>query len=241
MRQRISLIAFAASAAFVAGCGSSGSAYKPVPVKPVEPVAVQSVDEKSLFPIKTGNQWTYTGQTITRVSGRQGNTDFEMTFKIVKATPKGNGQVADIEVTTNLPNSKVDHQRWEVNDKGIYQLAVGNPPVPFNPPQPIALFPLETDRKFAWKGLGMTPGGKSGTSNLNGKILAAQEVDGASERFSAIGVETKGTFTVDKANGQVASTAFWSPGVGLVRYRQEIMVGENVAVQTLRLKAKTLR
>lgn len=241
MRQRIQFLAFSAVAALVAGCGSSSSGYKPEPVKPVEAIAVKSVDEKTLFPIKVENQWTYTGQTVTRVNGRQANTDFEMTFKIVKATPKGTGQVADIEVTTNIPNSKTDYQKWEVNDKGIYQLAVGNPPVPFNPPQPIALFPLETDRNFAWKGLGMTPGGKSGTSNLSGKILAVQEVDGATERFSAVGVETKGTFTVDKANGRVASTAFWSPGIGLVRYRQEIEVGENVAVQTLRLKAKTLR
>lgn len=241
MRHQLSFIAIAAGSAMIAGCGSSGSAYKPTPAKPVEAANVKAGDEKLLFPLKEGNQWTYTGQTVTRVQGRQASTDFEMVFKIVKVTPKGSGAVADIEVTTTLPNSKVDHQRWEVNDKGIYQVAVGNPPVAFNPPQPIALFPAEPDRKFAWKGTGVTPGGGNGTANLESKTLAAQEVDGATDRFSALGVETKGTFQVGKAKGQVASMAFWSPNVGLVRYRQEIMVGENVAVQTLRLKAKTLR
>lgn len=242
MRQRLPFIALAVAAAVsMAGCGSSGSNYKPTPIKPVEEVSLKTGEEESLFPIKEGNQWTYVGQTVTRVGGRQAATDFEMVFKVVKVTAKGNGQVANIEVTTNLPNSKVDYQQWEVNDKGIYQLSVGNPPVPFSPPQPIALFPMEADRTFAWKGGGMTPGGKSGQSNLTGKILAPQEVDTASERYSAYGVESKGTFTVDKANGRVASFAFWTPGVGLVRYKQEIVVGENLAVQTLRLKAKTLR
>lgn len=240
MRHRLPLFAIAA-AAVLAGCGSSGSNYKPTPVKPVDEVALKPGDEKSLFPVKEGNQWTYVGQTVTRVGGRQASTDFEMVFKVVKVTPKGNGTVASIEVNTNLPNSKTDYQQWEVNDKGIYQLSVGNPPVPFNPPQPIALFPMEADRNFAWKGGGMTPGGKSGQSSLTSKILAPQEVDTASERYSAYGVETKGTFSVDKANGRVASFAFWTPGVGLVRYKQEIAVGENVAIQMLKLKAKTLR
>lgn len=231
----------AAAGIALAGCGSAESEYKPTPSKPVEVVEVQPGEERSLFPLKEGNQWTYTGQTASRVQGRPSTTDFEMVFKVVKVVPRGNGSLADIEVSTNLPNSKVDYQRWEVNDKGIYQVTLGNPPVAFSPAQPIVLFPLTADRTFVWKGRGMTPAGQPGTSTLDGTILAPQVVDTANERVSAYGVESKGTFQAGDAKGQVESISYWTPGVGLVRYQQRIAVGQNAAVQTLRLKTKTLR
>jgi hypothetical protein len=71
--------------------------------------------------------------------------------------------------------------------------------------------------------------------------LAPQLVDAETGRYSAIPVETRGTFATSDAKGLVASTAYWSPGVGLVRFRQEIAINQVIAIQTLRLKAKAIR
>ena len=44
-----------------------------------------------------------------------------------------------------------------------------------------------------------------------------------------------------KAKGLVASTAYWAPGIGLVRFRQEVAVGDTNAVMTMKLKTKSLQ
>lgn len=228
-------------AAVLAGCGSGGDGYKPQPVKPVEKLALSEEDQKALFPIAVGNQWTYAAQAEQRSGGRGGSARFDLTFKIVKVTPTADGEIADVEITSDQPGSKKDFQRWQRNSKGIFQLAVGNPLIPFDPPMPVILFPAETGRKFTWKGTGMTSASRSGTSSMTMEVLPVQEVFTESERFSAIGVLSNGTFSTGQANGVMASTVYLVPKVGLVRYRQEIASGQTQAIQTLSLKAKTVR
>lgn len=243
MRNRIFVSSTAMAAGLLlAGCGSGGSGYKPTPSKPVDVAAVKPSDETSLMPLSVGNQWTYTGQTGIRVQGKSQTQDFELTFKVVKVTPSANGKIADIEIVSNLPNAKTDRQRWEVNSKGIYQLAIGNPLVAFDPPQPVILFPADAERKFSWKGKGITPAGKQGSTTAESRILAPQIVDSASESVSAIPVETKGTLDVNNTKGQYLAMAWWAPKIGLVRYRQEVVIAnQNVLVQILKLKAKTVQ
>ncbi len=229
------------AAVLAAGCGSGGSGYKPVPVKPIDSAALSPESEKDLFPFAVGNQWTYEGETQQRIEGRTGTGRIELTFRISKVTPTAGGEIAEVEVTTSTNPNKKDLQRWERNAKGLFQTAVGNPMIPFTPAQPVLMFPVEPNRKFSWKGTGMTPVGKVGTNTLDGEILPVQEVFGVSERFSGIGVSTRGTFASGTSKGLVAASAFFAPKVGLVRYRQEVVIGGNVAVQTLALKAKTVR
>ena len=151
------------------------------------------------------------------------------------------GVRANVDVTSDIEGSRIDHQIWEVNSKGIYQIAVGNPSITYNPPQPVILFPPTAERRFSWKGTGISPVGKEGSSVLNSVIRAMQSVDASTGQYPAICVETKGTFVSDKTNGVVSSLAYWSPKVGLVRYVQTAIVGNNAVIQTLRLKASTLR
>src|SRR5688500_17196800 len=243
MRQSYSsfcLTAFAASL-LAAGCGSSQGKYQPQPQKPLPPATVKPGDEASLFPLKVGNQWTYSVESITRIGNQSGTGRTEMVFKVLEVTPSANGSVAKIEVKTTTPDAKPDIQMWEVNKNGIYQRSVGTPPIPFTPMQPVVTFPVETGRQFSWKGTGLTAGGKLGTSTVDSKVLHQQEVDGDGGRYTAIGVESRGTFSVGEAKGQMASLAFWSPGNGLVRYRHEVAYGNRVEVLTLKLKAKTVR
>lgn len=226
---------------FAAGCGSGGSSYKPEPVKPVGTASIKPGEEAKLFPWAVGNQWTYACETTQQVQGQTVGGAFDLTFKITAVTPTADGERCEVEITNSTNPKAKDLQRWERNSKGIFQVAVGNPMIAYNPPQPVILFPAETGRKFTWKGSGMTPAAKQGTTTVESEILGPQQVDGATERYSAIAVSTKGTFSYGTSNGQVASTAYWQPGTGLVRYRQEVAIGNGVSLQVLRLKAKTVR
>lgn len=249
MRNRLlTWAACLAASVFVSGCGSGGSDYKPSPAKPPEPLAFQPGDELSMFPLAVGNQWTYTAESTQAVQGRgSGSGKFEMTLKVLKVTPIAGGNRADIEVITSQSTagaetkSNTDRQVWDVTSKGIYQLSVGQPPVPFEPSQPNILFPPDEGREFSYKGTGVTPAGGKGSITIESKILPAQMVDAESDSYSAIPVESKGTFQVGNTKGQMAALAYWSPKVGLVRFRQELSTGNAIATLTLKLKAKTIR
>ena len=241
MRQNRLFYAMIASVFITAGCGSKSGNYEPQPVKPVSTAAVKPGEEASLFPLKEGNQWTYSVESMTRIGNQTGTGRTEMVFKVLKVVPTGDGVVASIEVKTTTPNAKPDIQSWEVNKRGIFQRSVGNPPVPFSPMQPVMVFPLDPGRKFSWKGTGITAGGKPGTSTVNSTILPIQEVDGDSGRYSAVGVESRGTFAIGTAKGQMASLAYWSHGTGLVRYRHEVAFENRTEMLTLKLKTKSVR
>ena len=229
------------SGLLASGCGSGQGKYQPQPQKPLPPAAVKPGDEASLFPLKTGNQWTYTVESQTRIGNQTGTGRTEMVFKVLEVTPGANGTVAKIEVKTTTRNAKSDSQIWEVNKSGIYQRSVGIPPVPFTPMQPVVMFPVEAGKKFSWKGTGLTAGGKLGASIIECRILPQQEVDGEGARYTAIGVESRGTFTIGKTKGVMGALSYWTPGVGLVRYRHEVGYENRVEVLTLKLKAKTVR
>jgi hypothetical protein len=250
LKRRTSITALLAVTALVApGCGSGGSNYEPTPAKPAADLTFQPGDELSMFPLAVGNQWTYSAETTQAVQGKgSGTGKFELTLKVIKVTPIEGGNRAEIEVVTTQSTqtdaragSRTDRQVWDVTNKGIYQLSVGQPPVPFEPSQPNLLFPPDAERKFSYKGTGITPAGGKGTIQLDCRILPMQRVDTENESYPAIPVESKGTFQVGKTKGQMASMAYWSPKIGLVRFRQELAGANALLALTLKLKAKTVR
>jgi hypothetical protein len=241
MRHRVTPFLFA-GLVLASGCGSGGSNYQPKPSKPIDPVALKPGEEATIFPMAEGNQWTYVAELSRQAGNSAAQVDtFDVVFAINKVEDTPNGKRAHVTVTVDQPNSKPDYQVWLLNDKGLYQISVGTGRVPFEPAQPAILFPAETGREFTWKGTGMTPIAAKGTLTTTSKVLAPQLVDAETGRYSAIPVETRGTFATSDAKGLVASTAYWSPGVGLVRFRQEIAINQVIAIQTLRLKAKAIR
>jgi hypothetical protein len=249
MLNRLFLLNAVFFALLVTGCGRGGSDYRPEPKKPAELPTFKPGDELAMFPLAVGNQWVYTAESVRTVAGQgSGTGKTEITFKVLEVNPIAGGRQARIEVTapkaqtpTSAAGLSRDVQIWDVTNKGIYQRSVGETPVQFEPIQPNILFPPDPDRRFAWKGTGATPGGGRGTQNMSSRILPMQFVDTETERYPAIPVEARGTFDSGKAKGQVASITYWSPNVGLVRYRQEVASGNTVIVLTLKLKAKTVR
>jgi len=220
-------IIFGASALVVAGCGSGGGgSYKPEAVKTVEPAKVAPGEEKSLYPLAVGNQWTYTLTQSGTVNGAQRTASSEAVFKVTAIKPVGDGVQANIEVS--IGGTLSEKQVWLVDSKGIFQMVGGAPAITFTPSQPQILFPPETGRKFSWKGVGPvagqpTPDGrptpmKPGSISASYEILGPQTVDTDMGPISAIAVQSSATMTVNGKQVSTPSITWWAPKVGLVRF-----------------------
>ncbi len=218
------------SAAIVlSGCGSKDSGYVANTIKEPEKAEVKSGEEKDLFPLAVGNQWTYTLEKQVAASTNQGGSEaYDITLKVVKVDQTANGTQALMEI---LRDEKVtDRQTWVVNDKGIYQLTAsindgktGPKDIPMTPMQPALLFPAKAGSTFEWKGKGAAMVGKVGDMTSKSRVLDAQNVDSdMGKRFSTIPVETKGSFTVPGQKGEFASTVWFTPKVGMVRIIQSV-------------------
>jgi hypothetical protein len=224
----------------VAGCGSGSGTYTPKPVKPVNASKAPANDATLYFPFKVGNQWTYAIEASHTAGGQTTNAAGEVTLRVSKVTPSGDGVIAEIEVL-NAAGKSDQTQTWKANSRGIYQLASGSDEMTYNPPQPALVTPLEAGSTFKWTGTGLTPNGQKGTTNSTSTVLAQQEVDTTSETLLAVPIRSETTFTAGNVKGVSASTAYWAEGVGIVRYRQEVQAGNEIRVQVMKLKAHVLK
>ena len=84
------------------GCGS-GSGYSPKKALPVEVATVKAGQEKSLFPVKVGNQWVY-----TVISG---NTSREITLKVTKVSERDGATFAKVASSSANGQSSVSECR----------------------------------------------------------------------------------------------------------------------------------
>lgn len=232
----ISGIGAAAAMVVAVGCGSGGGGtYQPKQVKAPEKATVVAGQEAKLFPLRKGNSWTYVGEALQRAGNQTRTAPFEFTLRVANVETDANGNTnADIEVVVD--GKVTERQQWRTNSRGIYQVSAGNERVPFAPPQPAILFPIDMNRTFEWQGRGMSPAGQVSYFSSTSRVLAPQEVDTQAGRYSAIPVESRGQISQGDQSGQYATTAFWSPNVGLVRFRQEVVIGNTAQVQVLRLK-----
>src|SRR6187549_4269140 len=80
----------------VAGCGSGQGKYQPQPIKPLPVAPVKPGSEASLFPLKAGNQWTYSVESQTRIGDQTGTGRTEMVFKVLEVTPSADRAIAKI-------------------------------------------------------------------------------------------------------------------------------------------------
>lgn len=236
-------MAFGALAALVlAGCGSKGGGgYEAQSVKQVPPAKLAPGQEATIFPWKVGNQWTYTLEGFRQnAQGAQAQDPaIEITYRVVSVEPSGNGEKAVFEVTRD--GEVVDKQVWMRNDKGLFQLSVGLNNQPFEPMQPALLFPLDTGSTFKWAGKGIIPGGTVGTSKSESKVTGPQEVDTEMGRMSGIAVETQSEWTSGNLRGLTNSISWWTPGTGIVRFKQTAIANQIAITQLLKLKSATLK
>ncbi|HMS53902.1 MAG TPA: hypothetical protein PKA27_00750 [Fimbriimonadaceae bacterium] len=225
---KIANITIVGLAAIVAvGCGSkSKGTYQATAAKKVEPAKVTPGNEAELFPTKEGSQWVYETEQVTS----QGTQVGEVIFKAVKVIPTGDGNKVQFEMENG--GKVIDRQTWLINSKGIFQLTSGPQQIPFDPPQPVLLFPAEQGRTFSWQGKGVTSGGQIGTSTIKSTIMGPQEIDTGTGAMSGIAVQQTSEGKVGNQAFKTASMVWFVPKVGLARYKQQVAAG----TITLRLK-----
>lgn len=229
-----------AALALLGGCGGDVDSGEPKRAKPIEKAVFKPGDELNVWPMKEGNQWTYSLTSVAPRDGRPVETKTEITLRVEKVTPIAEGVRAEIGII-DRDGAKTETQVWDFDKKGIFQVRAGVKMVTFNPRQPAILFPPDPGKMFTWKGTGLLPVGPSGQAESASKVLAAQEVDTEQGRVSAFPVESAVGFTLKGTRGVSISTAYWKPGVGLVRYRQEIVVGSLNMAQLMVLKAYVVK
>lgn len=250
----IGLTLGAAALAVLAGCGSGGGEYVPQQVKDVPKASVQPGEETNLFPMEEGNQWTYSTERTVQVTNSPATSRTStVTFKVIKVENAADGKIGTVEISED--DKVTERQKWIATKDGLYQTSTSileadgsMRDLAFNPRQLMVKFPVEKGSKFHWEGTGLTMLGESGKLSADSEIQEALTVDTDSgKRFSAIPVVTKGTFRGPKVTGDYAVTSWYSPGVGLVRFQQEVRGQENTnkaqiaGVLKLRLKAYVVK
>ncbi len=219
------------------GCKpSAGSAYQPKPQPKLEMASVKEGADQNLVPFVVGNQWTYELQQarITK-RGRESADPITQTMKVTDVQRGADGTKASIDV---LQDGKVvDHQVWLANAKGLYQLSVGS--VPFDPPQPVVLFPISSNQSFKWSGTGIVGAGKSGRSDAVSKVDGQQTVDTGTGSLMALAVTSSTSIPGSKTRLQ--GTVWLAPGIGIARLLQDSSTTDMVGHIVLKLKGHSLK
>lgn len=234
-------IALSVTVALV-GCkpGGGGSTPTTTKIKEAAPTAkvVEGMDT-NLFPLKVGNQWTYSvAQTLAR-GGQVRNGSMEVTFRVKTVDRGANAVKATLEVLSG--NKVSDRQIWMIDKTGIYQTAIGMNLVPFSSPQPVLKFPVKDGSEFRWSGSAPLPGGKSRNYSIVATVHSEQPVDTDMGPFKAVALESRATVHEGKNNGQEATSTWFTPNVGIVRLLTASMAGNVQQRNLLKLKSYSLK
>lgn len=221
------------------GCGSDGPVEAADSVKPPD-LGIAPGNEASLMPLKVGNEWTYTyEQSIVLPNQPPKSVALEMNWKVTQSKKTAKGTVSTIEIYEN--KRLLDRQDWLANDKGLYQVTGSLANVPYDPPQPILVFGGKTGDRVEWKGSGLTPAGGRGKFHATYENAGPEEVDMATERAVALSIRSASEFTEKGTSGRSVSVSWFKPGVGIVRYHSEAILGRAGTSTTLRLKSSNLK
>jgi hypothetical protein len=225
----------------LAGCGKSD----PKQSKKAEPPApkITAQNQRSLFPFSEGNSWNYDLEIVTEGKDRQKETRTgEIQYKVSKVT-KGSDDSIRATLSVKEGGKVLDEQEWSIESNGIFQYSSKSVKTPFTPKQPVIRFPVKDQDEFKWEGTGMTPIGKPGKMKYAFKNDGIQKnVDTEMGSMPGLFMQSAGTFQAsDGIAGELITNSWFSPGVGLIRYRQVIgLKGVNSAI-TLRLKSYNVK
>lgn len=211
----------------LAGCGQKGQ-YKPTSKKEeVKPASLATGQERSLLPLKKGDQWVYTVAA--------GGKKQDMTLRVQDVVSDSASTRATL-VATNDQGSGLP-SIWVVDGTGIYQ-ASERPERQFIPPQLLISFPLKPYETKKMSGTGPYPiGGDSGPYDLTVKYVGTQEVDTDMGRMSAFAVESVMSWSTLDGKCTSYAITWWVPNVGFVRQRQEISTPKVNLVVLMKLKS----
>jgi hypothetical protein len=204
---------------------------------------INATNEKSLFPFAVGNSWNYALEITAEAADRpKRSMAGEIQYKVTKVV-KESGDSVRATIAVLQDGVQKDEQDWSCDNKGIFQVSMKSSKVPFVSKQPVIRFPVKAQDAFRWEGSGITPVGKPGTMKYAFKNDGFQEnVDTEMGSMGAVFMQSAGTFKAnDGTDGQLVVNSWFSPGVGLIRYRQVVGVkGVNSSI-TLRLKSYNVK
>jgi hypothetical protein len=238
------------AAVVVAGCGSKGSSgYTPKPIKTATVTPIAPGEDKTLFPVAVGNQWTYESVSDSVSQNQPRRVTQNITMEVKAIEPDGNGQ----KVTVELREEDVikSTQIWKIDDTGVYQVSVKTEQAEaqFTPPQCVLKFPVKVDEEWTYEGvapsaLGIKSNNKSVSTNKGPQL-----VDTYAGQVSAYRVDTKTELTgsamqdgksVPLAGSQMSS-AFFAPKMGMVRLVQTVQGRAGAETVTLQLLQSTVK
>ncbi|MBN8690665.1 MAG: hypothetical protein J0L72_07710 [Armatimonadetes bacterium] len=229
-----------------AGCNNASPGYKPEEVKLVSSGLIKAGEERRLFPLERGNQWVFDIETtIIRPDGKRETDQKEMTYRCTSVLKQGKRTYYDLESV--IGDDVIEIQRWYFEEGvGYFQVSVGYPAKPFEPPICAVRLPLEPGNRFDWKGVGYVPEGIKAPSTATTKILGLQQVDTGLGRMEGYAFETE----VKWASGLAKQSTWWAKDVGIARYRQEVVAVAKdqkgnpiriIAISVMRLKSMSLK
>lgn len=239
MIQRALVMALCALGVGCRGAKTANNGYVPEPPPAPEALVIPKDDEAKLMPLIEGSVWTYDIENTLLVTGRPSETSKGvLTYRVVKVTRDGTDSKALLELSQD--GQVLDRQDWVFRPTGIYQASGGPKRIPYDPPQPVALFPLEKATTFRWKGTGTGPDGSVGRLTTKSRVLPSQRVDSGQGTYNALPIETTTEFNT-RIKGKSTSVTYFKPGIGILRYRQEIDLGDRAAVATMRLRSYVVK
>jgi hypothetical protein len=180
-------------------------------------------DPLGYFPLKEGNQWTYTGEIVTSIKGKEPmkNTT-EMTFKV---TSKAKVGTVDCMLYEGYVNDQLFQQEFfELTKDALIAhkriMFTGEEPVEsqMEPPETMIQFPMEAMKSWEWSGKMMDVKTEKETKTITGsfkfKVAGEEEVETPAGKFKTFRVEMDGT----ASDGSGASSKRWfAHGVGMVK------------------------
>lgn len=235
----------------VAGCGSKGggTTYTPKEVKTATVTPVAAGEDKTLFPIAVGNQWTYESASQAVVEGKPRSVTQSITMEIKSIEPDGNGQKVSFELREE--DVVKSTQIWKVDDTGVYQVSVKTETAEakFNPPQCVLKFPVKVEEEWTYNGT--APSAVGAASKVSGKSInkGPQLVDSYAGQVSAYRVDTAHTIKGSLVQagktvpleGTMNSSAFFAPKMGMVRLVQTVQGRAGAETVTLQLLQSTVK
>jgi hypothetical protein len=243
---RAAALGYLAVVLAVGGCARQAPTPPPEPEPTPPPRSSAWLDappeDAPLIPLVEGNRWLYDGEYVLTSDAGQTSTEGKMDIlwevTAVRGITGGRMPGIDADITMSRDGEVVDKQVWRLTGNGLFQMSGGlDAPVKFDPPSLMMPVPPNAGERLTYQGTGLTLAGLPGTIEAEGFVKEPQRTETPLAPISATAVESRGEFVAAGKRGTAITEAWFRPGLGVVRYRSELIFeGQNVQT-TLRLKS----
>lgn len=176
-----------------------------------------------LFPLKTGTTWLY--EKRSNIGSSVVGYGLEVT-----GSTELDGEPAWEVVTTDA--DKGGRSLYRADAKGVYLVAVGNPPTLLSPPMPLLVGPIKAGTKWSWSGEMPLPQG-SIACKLEARVQGTERLLVLGKQEDCVRVETKSQLGSGKSAITVVRTSWYASGIGLVKERTEYRDGKDKLTETV--------